>query len=158
MATNGGDTQVNNKTFEVLEAYGQEVGAAIVRGLIEGVRRELAEFSPLFKLSADIAAVEKDYYAGFAADVTETITEPDEDEERPGGKTHLDDCLICWCNSCANIERCKKDTRTLADYDKNPRPFPCANCTDGMRYMPMTEAHDEKPPCSGFERGSANYV
>ena len=59
--------------------------------------------------------------------VTETITEGDE----AGKKTQLEDCAACLCNTCANIEKCCNAPAGLELI--GVRPYPCADCLDGMK-------------------------
>lgn len=92
--------------------------------------------------------------------VTETVTDDEADN-----KTRLGDCKTCWCNTCANIERCLKAPEGQEFF--GARPFPCVGCTDGRRYMPK-EIKDGDPisafaieatercPCIGYLEGEEN--
>jgi len=81
--------------------------------------------------------------------VTETITNDDEAErdDEEAGKTDIEDCRECLCNTCTNIEKCI-DAPT--DWRGGVRPFPCAECADGEIY------HMRGATCAGYVQGEEN--
>ena len=91
--------------------------------------------------------------AAFVAldNVTENITNDDGAEREAGEKTQLDDCAACLCNTCANIESCVHAPEEVHRF-VGVRPYPCADCLDGMRYTNLDDA------CEGYVEGSGNYV
>jgi len=58
------------------------------------------------------------------------------------------DCAGCWCNSCANIEKCVNTPHTHDIPDRH-RPNPCWGCAPGMQYMPILEG-EEHCTCAGY--------
>jgi len=57
------------------------------------------------------------------------------------------DCAGCWCDSCANIEKCIN--APLPNAIQADRPFPCWGCAPGMQYMPILEG-EENCTCAGY--------
>ena len=141
----------NNKAtnLEIHEAIGYEAGqiaaahlVGALRGFADGL--ESLGYSPL---------------AEAAANVTEISTTPgDGQADEPEGKTRIEDCRACWCNTCANIEDC---IDAPEGWQRGVlRPYPCADCADGRMYMPKNTTWASIPkscPCAGYTPGGENY-
>lgn len=70
----------------------------------------------------------------------------DDCDAAPPEKTNIAECRACWCDRCAEIERC--DHRRDGAAKTKDAPNPCAGCVDGMRLFPI-----ERPPCPDFREG-----
>lgn len=66
-----------------------------------------------------------------------------EENEEPELKTDIQDCRACWCDSCENLETCKKHRE--GETADGIRPFPCIGCVNGLRFKPQEEA-----PCEDY--------
>lgn len=84
-------------------------------------------------------------------DVPETAPELVADDGAVPGKTRIADCRGCWCDDCADIEKCWRHYK-----GQQPRldtPYPCVGCMDGMRFRPK----EDEPDCEYREGGGQNH-
>ena len=115
-----------------------------------GRQNILGERLPRLRINED--ASDKEGLIAAARNVTETITN-EEDEEEPG-KTNIGDCQTCWCNTCTYLEKCYIRRREHGNLESNGgKPWPCFECYDGERFMPL----EKERRCSGYEEGEENY-
>ena len=85
------------------------------------------------------------------AAVSENITNDSGDEDDMEGiseKKIKEDCPLCLCFTCANIEKCieKPD-----DGRGGALPYPCYECVAGGVYVSVEEK------CAGYVTGAENY-
>jgi len=130
----------NKDKTAFFEAIGYEIGTAIARGMLRGILHEIAEYDALMEA---------------AESVTEISTNEEAATERDGHKTQIKDCQACWCNTCANLEKCviKKVHHAPLEERVEGVPWPCLDCRDGMRFMPL----EKERRCDSYVEGGANY-